>query len=362
MTIRYFMTLLFCYTAHIYCAKAQPKIVFDSTTYRFGKRIQGSEMTAAFRFVNAGNQPLIISNTRSSCGCLVPSYPKEPIPPQGVGYIYGRYDSHRIGQFTKTLTVSCNDTARSNIVLTLTGNVQVVHINAFVEQVAEGIHCKIDANRIVFDFGNVAVGERKVAYLRIRTAGVDTALTKLLQPYEKHLYLGTPSGMEYRPEQLPMAQISFFYPKKNQNYANSLQLEQEKLAATKYFLYNNSANERQRYTELQLTDTAYMVIPFQNFFGDKGALEENFHFSLNAQSYTITLRANLVNNEKTLRYEQKLFNNVRLLYFYNKKGVLERIEQYLNDEKIETDFYNEFKLESVQQFAAKGYYIPWKKW
>ena len=34
-----------------------------------------------FEFTNTGNAPLIITNVQSTCGCTVPSKPKEPIMP-----------------------------------------------------------------------------------------------------------------------------------------------------------------------------------------------------------------------------------------------------------------------------------------
>ena len=34
-----------------------------------------------FEFKNTGNQPLIITNVQSTCGCTVPSKPTEPIMP-----------------------------------------------------------------------------------------------------------------------------------------------------------------------------------------------------------------------------------------------------------------------------------------
>ena len=55
-------------------------IQFAEMEYNFGDVNQDSENKHNFTFTNTGNEPLIISNARGSCGCTVPKYPKEPIP------------------------------------------------------------------------------------------------------------------------------------------------------------------------------------------------------------------------------------------------------------------------------------------
>ncbi|MDB5282288.1 MAG: hypothetical protein JWO06_1363 [Bacteroidota bacterium] len=74
-----------------------------------------------FEFENTGTIPLIISNCRSSCGCLTPICPHEPILPGKTGVIIGQYDTSRVGRFTKTLTLNSNDRYMPNRVLTVSG-------------------------------------------------------------------------------------------------------------------------------------------------------------------------------------------------------------------------------------------------
>lgn len=57
------------------------KISFEEKEYNFGEVAEGEEVVHFFRFTNTGKAPLLISDARSSCGCTVPSYPKEAIPP-----------------------------------------------------------------------------------------------------------------------------------------------------------------------------------------------------------------------------------------------------------------------------------------
>ncbi len=60
-----------------------------------------------FEFTNTGDEPLIITNVQSSCGCTVPSKPTEPIAPGKTGKIEVKYNMHT-GPIRKTITVESN--------------------------------------------------------------------------------------------------------------------------------------------------------------------------------------------------------------------------------------------------------------
>lgn len=98
-----------------------PLIAFEKTTIDYGTIKKGSEPLRTFTFKNSGNEPLIITNAKGSCGCTVPTYPKEAILPGESSKIEVRYDTNRIGKFTKNVTVTTND--GSNTVLTIEGEV-----------------------------------------------------------------------------------------------------------------------------------------------------------------------------------------------------------------------------------------------
>lgn len=68
-------------------------IKFDDTTYDFGAITDGDKVRHTFKFTNTGNEPLIISNCKGSCGCTVPECPKNPIAPGGDGEITVEYNS-----------------------------------------------------------------------------------------------------------------------------------------------------------------------------------------------------------------------------------------------------------------------------
>lgn len=99
-----------------------PVATFEKTEIDYGKIEQGSEPLRIFTFKNTGTEPLIISNAQGSCGCTVPTYPKEPIMPGQTSKIEVRYDTQRIGGFTKSVTLTTNE-ANSTRVLTIKGEV-----------------------------------------------------------------------------------------------------------------------------------------------------------------------------------------------------------------------------------------------
>lgn len=98
-------------------------ISFKKMNHDFGKVKQNSENVHWFEFTNKGKEPLIISNAQASCGCTVPEYPKEPIPPGGKGKIKVVYSpGTQEGQQSKTVTVTAN-TQPPQTLLTITANV-----------------------------------------------------------------------------------------------------------------------------------------------------------------------------------------------------------------------------------------------
>ncbi|TDE29658.1 DUF1573 domain-containing protein [Flavobacterium ranwuense] len=98
-------------------------MVFVTETIDYGTVAYNSDGKREFVFTNNGNKPLIITNAQGSCGCTVPTYPKEPIAPGAKGVIGVKYDTSRGGQaFTKTVTLTTNAVVPSKT-LTIKGNV-----------------------------------------------------------------------------------------------------------------------------------------------------------------------------------------------------------------------------------------------
>ena len=98
-------------------------MVFETETIDYGTIEHNAEGTRKFVFTNNGNKPLIITNTQGSCGCTVPTTPKEPIAPGAKGVIGVHYATDRIGAFTKTVTVTSNAEGQPSKVLTIKGTI-----------------------------------------------------------------------------------------------------------------------------------------------------------------------------------------------------------------------------------------------
>ena len=98
-------------------------MVFVTETIDYGTIAHNADGKREFVFTNNGTTPLIITNTQGSCGCTVPSSPKEPIAPGAKGIIGVKYATDRVGPFTKTVTVSSNAAGQPTKVLTIKGNV-----------------------------------------------------------------------------------------------------------------------------------------------------------------------------------------------------------------------------------------------
>ncbi len=103
-------------------AQTGPAMTFDKLEIDYGNIVQGSDGVKVFKFKNTGTEPLIIKNARGSCGCTVPKWPGEPIKPGQTATIEVKYDSNRLGNFIKTITVETNEAAGKHT-LTIKGNV-----------------------------------------------------------------------------------------------------------------------------------------------------------------------------------------------------------------------------------------------
>jgi hypothetical protein len=80
----------------------------DNPVHDFGKIKQNVPVTHEFTFVNKGKVPMIITNAQPSCGCTVPSWTKEPIPPGGSGSVKATFNAVAVGTFDKSVTVTAN--------------------------------------------------------------------------------------------------------------------------------------------------------------------------------------------------------------------------------------------------------------
>lgn len=104
------LTLLFSVVAFSAAALAQANIKFEATSADLGTFDENEVKTCTFTFTNTGNEPLVIHQAFSSCGCTVPSVPKEAIQPGEKGEIKVTYNGKGKfpGAFKKPVTVRTN--------------------------------------------------------------------------------------------------------------------------------------------------------------------------------------------------------------------------------------------------------------
>ena len=80
-------------------------IVFDKLVHDFGAMEKGGDASCVFTFKNVSKKPVTLTNVKTYCGCTAADWPKEPVAKKKKGTIKVKYDSNRIGKFTKTIKV-----------------------------------------------------------------------------------------------------------------------------------------------------------------------------------------------------------------------------------------------------------------
>ena len=98
-------------------------MTFETMVIDYGTIEYNSDGIRDFKFKNTGNEPLIITSAVGSCQCTVPTYSTEPIKPGGTGVIKVKYNTQRVGNFEKTVTVVSNS-KNATIILKIKGTVK----------------------------------------------------------------------------------------------------------------------------------------------------------------------------------------------------------------------------------------------
>ena len=115
--MRHMLTILFL--SFLFVVNAQPEaaeINFEQPIFDFGELQEGPKVETAFVFSNTGTIPLLITKAKGSCGCTVPSWPKEAILPGETGVIKVVYNTaRRPGKFTKTINLTSNASTATTI-------------------------------------------------------------------------------------------------------------------------------------------------------------------------------------------------------------------------------------------------------
>jgi len=85
------------------------RIVFLEESHDFGDIAQGVRVEHVFEFENGGDQPLILSNVLTTCGCTASEWPREPIGPGESASLKVTFNSAgKMGVQNKVVTIISN--------------------------------------------------------------------------------------------------------------------------------------------------------------------------------------------------------------------------------------------------------------
>ena len=91
-------------------ATAQAVIKFEKTTHNFGAFKESQVQKVTFVFTNTGDEPLVIQQAFSSCGCTVAKFSKDPVAPGAKGQVTVSYNGKNKvpGHFKKPVSIRSN--------------------------------------------------------------------------------------------------------------------------------------------------------------------------------------------------------------------------------------------------------------
>jgi hypothetical protein len=84
-------------------------VAFDKVTYDFGTIDEGDTIETTFIITNTGKSDLLIANAKATCGCTIPTWPKEAIKPGESSPMQVKFNSRgKKNKISKTITLTTN--------------------------------------------------------------------------------------------------------------------------------------------------------------------------------------------------------------------------------------------------------------
>ena len=123
--LRIYLIAVFMFSWAFY-SNAQADIQFKETGHDFGKVQAGKDtLWYSFSFTNTGNEPLIISDVKTSCDCTLAQWPKTSIMPGKSAIVRGGFKiENKSGTFEKNIVVITN-TSPATSILSIKGEILV---------------------------------------------------------------------------------------------------------------------------------------------------------------------------------------------------------------------------------------------
>lgn len=124
---RFLYILLFalCSVASASAQSRGPRMTFDHSSYDFGDvQRRGGDLIKEFRFVNDGDEPLVIKKITKSCSCMTVTFSRKPVMPGSSAVIKIKYEPHKVepGIFHKAVQIYSNESKQRVRLLTIQGN------------------------------------------------------------------------------------------------------------------------------------------------------------------------------------------------------------------------------------------------
>jgi len=117
-------------------SKGAPVVKFDKTVYDFGTVMDGEFVETTFLLTNVGKSDLIITDAKTTCGCTVPTWPKDkPITPGETTEIKVKFNTRGKGggRQSKNVTFFTN-TALGREIVTIKGIVNRIDEKGIVNK------------------------------------------------------------------------------------------------------------------------------------------------------------------------------------------------------------------------------------
>lgn len=102
--------------------KPEDVVKFNTENYNFGKIKQSVPVTYQFEITNISNRPVVVENSRASCGCTTPDKIVDPIAPGQTAKLKVQYNAGALGQFNKEVYVKLAGVDQEKIIR-ITGEV-----------------------------------------------------------------------------------------------------------------------------------------------------------------------------------------------------------------------------------------------
>ena len=103
-----------------------PRIEFAKDVFNYGTIYanSGHDGLAEFKFINSGNEPLVLTNVKAGCGCTSPFWQKDPVLPGDSGKVILKYTTLRHPHtINKSAVVNSNAVNSPTVVIRITGTV-----------------------------------------------------------------------------------------------------------------------------------------------------------------------------------------------------------------------------------------------